>query len=371
VIERHTALRDVEAEWDALADRVGASPWLRPGFIKAWLDAFSVGELEVVAVRRGSQLSAVIPMLRRRGALIAPTNWHTPQFAPLAEDTAGRAELAEALVAERPRRLAVSFAPPETVNELRESASAACYRVVERIVQSSPFLDVAGDWGAYLRSRGRELRKSVERRRRRLQEGGSLALHVDDGGRLEELLGEGFRVEALGWKGRRGTAILARPETRRFYEDVARWSAARGTLRLAFLRLDGRAFAFQLMLEEGGVAYLVKSGYDEEYRQFGPGQLMAAELMQRAFEIGLRRVEFLGAANPYKLEWASGVDDLVRLEAFAPSSAGLAEFTARTHGRRIAKRVLASVARLRVAWDGEAIRVVLLFQGLFEVLPDG
>ena len=371
MIERHAAVRDVEAEWDALADRLEASPWLRPGFIKAWVDAFAVGKLEVVAVRRGPRLCAVIPVLRRRGALVAPTNWHTPHFAPLSEDAAGREDLAEALVGDRPRRLAVSFAPPETVNELRESAAAASYRVVDRTVQSSPFLDVVGDWEAYQRSRGRELRKSVKRRRRRLLERGRVTFEVDNGERLEELLGEGFRVEALGWKGRRRTAILARPETRRFYEDVARWAASRGALRLAFLRLDGRAFAFQLMLEEDGVAYLVKSGYDEEYRQYGPGQLMMAEIVQRAFEQRLRRVEFLGHANPYKLEWASGRQDLIRLEAFAPSSAGLAEFAARTHGRRIAKRVLASLGRLRVAWEGDGTRVVLLFQAVLETLPEG
>src|SRR5207247_10269646 len=64
---------------------------------------------------------------------------------------------------------------------------------------------------------------------------------VDGSERLDELLEEGFRVEASGWKSRAGTAIASRPDTRRFYTDVARWASDRGWLRLAFLRLGGRA----------------------------------------------------------------------------------------------------------------------------------
>ena len=37
-------------------------------------------------------------------------------------------------------------------------------------------------------------------------------------------------MEALGWKGEADTAILSRPETRRFYEELARWASARGLL---------------------------------------------------------------------------------------------------------------------------------------------
>ena len=79
-------------------------------------------------------------------------------------------------------------------------------------------------------------------------------------------------MEGSGWKTR--TAIASRPDTRRFYRDVARWAAGRGWLRLGFLRLDGRALAFDFCLEHAGTHYLLKTGFDPAFRAYGPGMLM-------------------------------------------------------------------------------------------------
>ena len=38
-------------EWDALADRVAATPFMRPGWIAAWWRAFGSGKLEVLTAR--------------------------------------------------------------------------------------------------------------------------------------------------------------------------------------------------------------------------------------------------------------------------------------------------------------------------------
>ena len=37
-------------EWDGLADRVGAAPWTRPGWVAAWWRAFGSGRLQIVEV---------------------------------------------------------------------------------------------------------------------------------------------------------------------------------------------------------------------------------------------------------------------------------------------------------------------------------
>ncbi|HKP88939.1 MAG TPA: GNAT family N-acetyltransferase, partial [Thermoleophilaceae bacterium] len=41
-------------------------------------------------------------------------------------------------------------------------------------------------------------------------------------------------------------------------------AAEQGWLRLAFLRLDGRAIAFDMCLEHGGAFYVLKGGFDPE-----------------------------------------------------------------------------------------------------------
>jgi CelD/BcsL family acetyltransferase involved in cellulose biosynthesis len=77
------------AEWDALADRAGAAPFLRPGWVSAWWRAFGRGRLEILTSSgSGGRLDAVLPVVHRHGAIHAPSNWHTPQYG-LLESGAG------------------------------------------------------------------------------------------------------------------------------------------------------------------------------------------------------------------------------------------------------------------------------------------
>src|SRR5205823_4205445 len=130
------------------------------------------------------------------------------------------------------------------VMALREVGSG--HRVRARVLERSPAIHTDGMYETYCRYVDAKLRGELRRRRRRLQElAGSVRLEVHDGREdLRELLDEGFRIEAAGWKGKRSSAILSRPDTRRFYTAVARWAAASGYLRLAFLRAGDTAVAF-------------------------------------------------------------------------------------------------------------------------------
>jgi CelD/BcsL family acetyltransferase involved in cellulose biosynthesis len=164
---------------------------------------------------------------------------------------------------------------------------------------------------------------------------------------LDAALEEGYRLEASGWKGRSGTAIVSRPETRRFYTEIARWAAEHGWLRLAYLRVGSKPIAFQFDLEAGGVIYHLKPGYDESYGRFRPGKILVEHVLRSAFERGLRRYEFLGAADPHKLEWAPAVHERLVFQAFAPTVGGRAELAAFRFGRPAAARGLAAARRAR------------------------
>ena len=339
--------RSIEAlasEWDDLADRVRASPWARPGWLSAWYRAFGEGEPEIVVVRDGDRLVGVCPLVRRGAALRSPTNWHTPEFGLLSEDDAAARQLAHSIFARAGGTVSLSFVPRGTRDEreLRSAAAQARFHVVERSAISSPYAELAADWPAYERGLSKNLRGDVRRRRRRLEEAGTVDVAVERGEeRLDQLLDEGFAVEGSGWKTDRGTAIQSSEETRRFYRDVARWAAGRGALRLCFLRLDGRAIAFFLNLEEDGVVYHLKGGYEPASERFSPGKLLHYALVERAFTSGCTRYEFLGADEPYKLQFATGARELLRLEAFPPTARGVAQRVLAERVRPAAKRVLA------------------------------
>jgi CelD/BcsL family acetyltransferase involved in cellulose biosynthesis len=345
-VETHSAVEPVAAEWEELADRTGTPPWLRPEWLSAWWRAFGQGELETVALRRDGRLAAVLPLVRRRGAFASPTNWHTPDFRLVAEDADAKRALVETVFSARRRRVSLGFLDQADVDASRQVAEAMGYRLLERTLENPPYVPTDGDREAYERSLDRHVVSETRRRRRRLTEQGEVAFEVEDGrARLDELLEEGFRVEASGWKREAGTAIVSRAETQRFYTEVARFCAERGWLRLAFLRLNRRPLAFQFLLDYGDVVSQLKGGFDEEYRKYAPGTLLLQDVIARAFENETKSYEFLGAEEAFKLEWATGRRERKLLQAFAPSLAGLVDRMAFAYGRPVAKRALAFVRR--------------------------
>ncbi|MDQ3933774.1 MAG: GNAT family N-acetyltransferase, partial [Actinomycetota bacterium] len=333
----------IRADWDALADRTGASPFLRPGWIEPWQDAFGSGEPAYLVTRREGSLAGVLPLQRRRGTLVSAANWHTPLYGPVVEDRAAAGELARGLLAHAGRRADLWFLDPEAPGypQVVTAAGEAGYGLIARTIAHSPYVPVEGSFDDYMGGLDRKIRKEIGRRWRRIREAGQVEAAFEDGSaRLDELLADGFRLEGSGWKEEQGSAISSNPEHQRFYTRVARWAAERGWLRLAFLRLDGTPIAFDFGIEADGVFYVPKGGFDVEHRKLGPGQLLTHASIERAFELGLRSYELLGQQDEYKRQWTAAVRERVRVQAFPRRPAGTTTYIAWRYGRPLVRRAL-------------------------------
>jgi CelD/BcsL family acetyltransferase involved in cellulose biosynthesis len=348
-LELHDAVEPLAPEWEELAARSGAMPFVRPGWMAAWYEAFGRGRPRVAALRADGRLAAVAALEESHGVLRSAANWHTPGYDVVAESDAAALQLASAVVALRPRRLELRFVEPDglALPAFRSAAAAAGYRILTRRLQESPYLPIDRDWDEYCDSVSTRMLKELDRRWRSLERTGAVALSFPSGDEVDDALAEGVALEGSGWKGRNGTAIASRPETHRFYTDVAAWAAERGWLRLAFLRHEGRGIAFQFDVEADGVVYHLKPGYDESYGRVRPGKLLMREVLRRSFESGAGRYEFLGGPDPHKLEWTDRLRGLQQLQAFAPTPAGLGDLAANRYARPVARRTLAALARVR------------------------
>jgi CelD/BcsL family acetyltransferase involved in cellulose biosynthesis len=340
VVERHRALPPIAAEWDALATRLGAAPFLRPGWVEAWADAFSARGLTVLAARRDGELVGVLPLHRTAGRVLAGTgNAHSPLGGSLADGNSAAQALADALLRIGHSRADFVYTDPAdpVLTELQQRRPS-----IARTLSEQPYVDVSGNFDAYVASLARKHRKEAGRLRRKLEAEGELTFEFADGSeRLDDLLEEGLAIEGSGWKSEAGTAIASDPATKRFYTAIARWAARHGWLRLAFLRLDGRALAFDFCLDSGGSFYALKGGFETEYRSFGPGTVLTYESLARSFaDPGLRTYEFLGEADEYKLAWTSTTHERLRVQAFSRSPLGIGQLAAWRYGRPLAKRVL-------------------------------
>jgi CelD/BcsL family acetyltransferase involved in cellulose biosynthesis len=344
-VDLESGLTGVAAEIDDLADRSGASPFARPDWFEPFLRAFGGADRLVVATaRRDGRLAAALPLLRGRGSLTSPTNWHTPAYGPVAEDSDAAATLARAVVAWAPSVLDLSFldpAGPFTL-ALDEAVQGAGRRVIRRPVLRSPYVPLDADYAAFEKTLPSKFRREVNRRRRKLEELGRLEIVFEDGReRLVELLDDGFAVEGSGWKTAEGTAIASQPETERFYREVSARAAEQGWLQLGFVRLDGRCLAFSLMIALGDTVHVVKVGFDPEWRKYAPGTLLTRAAIERAFEQGRARYDFLGGEDAYKLDWTDAVGERVRIQAFGRTPFGLASYVGWQHGRPLIKSIQA------------------------------
>lgn len=327
--------------WNRLADELHATPFDRPGWLSAWWTAFGDGRLRVFASGQAHP-RAVVAMHRTRVGLYGLTNWHSATSGLLASDERSLAELGTSLVADRPHVIGLQFLPADAwpTPELARLLEAAGYRVLLRPLADQSFVTIDGDFESFVAGASRNLRGDVRRRRRRLEEAGALTLDVVDGRHdLDKLLDEGFAVEGSGWKTDAGTAINSSPVTESFYREVAEWAAASGYLRLCYLRLDGRCIAFQYNLVADGILYDLKGGFDPAYERFSPGKVLHAAMLHHSFEHRLRRYEFLGVAERYKLHWATGSRQTVTLRAFAPTVVGRGLWAFERFGRPLATRV--------------------------------
>jgi CelD/BcsL family acetyltransferase involved in cellulose biosynthesis len=347
--ERYGALEDdLTAEWDELADRTVAPPFWRPAWFELWNRSFGSGSPLILVVRRHDRIAGLLPLVRRGREVASMTNDHTPGFDLLAESEAAADALARALLASGASRLTLDYvdAQGDGLRSLRRAVGDAGWRLAIRDWERPPYVCVEGTWEEFERGLDGKFRRDLVRRRRRLEELGPVVVDVQDGSdRLTELLEEGFALEPSGWKHARGTAIVSRPETRDFYIGLAEWAARRGALRLSFLRVDGRPLAFQLGLEEGGSYFFIKGGYDPAYTRFAPAKLLLQAVLRRAFEVPLRRFEFLGGPEPFKLEWTSTCHDFKRVSAFSNTPPALAAWVIEAFGRPAARRARSAARR--------------------------
>ena len=118
---------------------------------------------------------------------------------------------------------------------------------------------------------------------------------------------DAWRLEASGWKKESGTAITSDPAVHRFYASLIERGTAAGWLHLLFLRVGDTRIATSYGATFDGRLMLFKTGYDPDYATCSPFKLLTYFALQDAYAKGLVELDFLGDAEPWKMEWTSTV----------------------------------------------------------------
>ena len=190
----------------------------------------------------------------------------------------------------------------------------------------SPLVDCRAPFEAYLARTGSTVRKVWKSCRRHVLDGPLDFAIVTGGPALGELLGEMFALEAAGWKGRAGNAILCKEADTLFYTALGHAAAEAGALRIATLREGTRLIAYEYCVVSGGAVLAMKVGYDESRARLQPGHMAALlNIADACADPGLAWYDMLGngmRVAGYKRRFATDYRTLYRIRLFPPSPLG-------------------------------------------------
>ena len=122
-------------------------------------------------------------------------------------------------------------------------------------------------------------RKELRRQRRRLSEVGVLSYNsARTPAEIRRAAERFMALEAGGWKGRRGSALLADPTLATFTRTMTRLMGYEARCRIDSLEIDGVPVAMGILVMAGTRAHFWKTTYNERFASLSPGVQFALDL---------------------------------------------------------------------------------------------
>jgi CelD/BcsL family acetyltransferase involved in cellulose biosynthesis len=344
-------------DWERIAEEDPAGEaFYRPEWPQSFLRAFSPSaKLVVVSAWSGSELQAVLPLIRARSfstglpvrKLVGVANVHCCRLG-LAHSPAGEQEQVLRALWDAVKALPdwdlLDFdyvVEDNGIDMLGRYAASDGWPVSRIRAWQSLHLSFKSLQGEtpWLQGTRPKFRSNLRRTRRQLEELGKVTTrHFDTAD--PQALKSFYELEASGWKGKQGTAIACDPRTRRFYDDVARASAEAGLLSLDFLELEGKPIGAHFALQFHGRYCLAKAAYHETYQRYGPGQLLVHEVLSQSRERAIHELDFVGLATWDESRWASERRTHYQIMIFRKGWYGFMLHRVRTLARQVFRFVM-------------------------------
>lgn len=176
-----------------------------------------------------------------------------------------------------------------------------------------PVIRLPDDLLTYRAGLGRNRRYTLQRKTRYLQEAGHMqCTRATAPAEVEAAFKSFITLHERRWRSHPGGGVFANERTRQFHWDIVRVLSERGRVSIDLLLLDGRPIAGVYGLLYQGVYYFYLPGFDPDIMpKASPGRLLLHQVIEQAIGDGAQIVDLLQGAQPYKLEWSTGLRRLV------------------------------------------------------------
>ena len=197
--------------------------------------------------------------------------------------------------------------------------------VISRPPAGSVYIPITTTWEEFWNSLQSRRRYDFRRARKKAEKEGKITVKImcPEYKDLSSHLEAAFTIEASGWKGRKGSAILKNERLQHFFETYAGLACKERKLRLCFLHIADDPVAMQIGVQYANRFWVLKIGYDEKWGKCSPGMQLAYETMRHAFDQGLESYEWLGTDEDWLHAWPVEIHDCTSVGFYPMVAAGL------------------------------------------------
>jgi CelD/BcsL family acetyltransferase involved in cellulose biosynthesis len=338
VIDDFEGLQRLRGEWDELlAADACRNPFLSFTWTRSWLRSFaaSYDRFLVARVEEPGQFRGIVPLIVRRSwsggipvrSLEFPGGDDSVFKGPVAEGDAAKLvdRLMRGLMSDVRGwdTLAFDSLPDDSpwVAPFAHAFQQHSLHCDRHPTHQSPYLRLPGNYDDLRKSLKKSLRQNLSRKLNMAEREGVVFERLTGAAVRAEHFREAQDVERRSWKGRRGIGIFV---------DEPHLSLHAGLLDdrppfdvdLLFLRIGGKAIAFQYGFLLGNRYYAYNTSYDEAFQRLSPGMLAINSLLLELIPRRIEVFDFLVGDDSYKRDWTSDARGLEGFTVFQNSLAG-------------------------------------------------
>jgi Acetyltransferase (GNAT) domain len=178
---------------------------------------------------------------------------------------------------------------------------------------------LAGTFDDYWKARSINLRHKTARLRRRMAERAYLPelIALRNSADVVGALKIYAELESKGWKSGLGTAVTAENAQGLFYRELLEQFCARREAVIYQFRVSERVIATDLCLQREDMLVVLKTTYDESWKEYSPAILMREEIVKQIFREGqVRRIEFYGRVMDWHKQWTDNIRTMYHVNCF-------------------------------------------------------
>lgn len=306
LLDAPAALHGIAEDWRRLWRRsLSTTPFQAPDWLLPWWEAFGVGELQTLALRKGGRLVGLAPLYGYEDGTLAfigrgNTDYLDVIVDPELEEAASAALIRYVASLQWDRCEFQQLQPDSPLLRVSIPKFVQAQTSEEAVCPQLRLPKAGGDLSDVIPSK---FYKKLEYYGRRTAREGEVVIERADDANLDELLDALIRLHGERWAERDESGVLDDRDVQTFHAQVIGGMLDEGVLRLYGLRLDGRIVAVYYGFLHDGRAYYYLSGFDPELSSLSLGHQIVYHAIAEAHREGARVFDFLRGGEDYKYRW--------------------------------------------------------------------